>query len=238
MRIRIPARRVVLFAALLALALLIFLPLRLVLGMVDSGFSAREASGTVWSGRLKEGRIGPAALGDLSARLSPLPLLVGRARIEVERPSAAPDRFAGAFGVARNLRSAESVTGVIPVEGVFAPLPIAAIELTDVTVRFRDGQCDRAEGLVRVSVGGEFAGLPLPAGLSGAARCDRGALLLPMTSGSGGEGLALRVFGDGRFEARLSVRATDPALVARLTGAGFTTGPGGYTTTLAGKFSP
>lgn len=235
MRLRVPMRRIVLFGAMFALALIVFLPLRLALGAIDDGLSAREATGPVWAGSLKEARVGPASLGDLNARLAPTPLLIGRARLEVERPSATTDRLSGAFGLGANRRSAESVTGVIPVDALFAPLPIGSLELTDVTVRFRDGTCDRAEGLVKANVSGEIGGLPLPAGLTGAARCDRGALLLPLASGSGTEGLALRIFGDGRYEARLSVRATEPALVARLTASGFALGPSGYAMTLNGK---
>ncbi|HEV2569378.1 type II secretion system protein N [Sphingomonas sp.] len=236
MRILVPTRRLVLFAALFALALLITLPLRLVLGAGDGVITAREATGSVWSGSLKEARLGPASLGDLSARLSPLALLTGQARIEVERPSGAADRFAGAFATSARRRSAESVTGMVPVEGLFGALPIASIELTDVTVRFRDDQCDRAEGLVRATLSSGADGLPLPASVSGAARCDRGALLLPLASGSGAEGVALRIFGDGRYSAELRVRASEPDLVARLTGAGFSTGPGGYVLTIGGRF--
>ena len=236
MRILVPTRRLVLFAALFAVALLVTLPLRLVLGSVDGALSAREASGSAWSGSLKEARLGPASLGDLSAGLSPLALLTGQARIEVERPSGASDRFAGAFATGARWQSAENVTGTIPVGGLFGPLPIASIELTDVTVRFRDDACDRAEGLVRATLSDDAAGLPLPASVSGAARCDRGALLLPLASGSGGEGVSLRVFGDGRYSAELRMQATEPAIVARLTGAGFTTGPGGYVMTIGGRF--
>ena len=235
MRVRVPMRRAALFAAMFAFALILFLPLRLALGPLDDAFAAREASGSVWSGQLKEARIGPASLGDLDARLAPLPLLAGEARIVVARPSGAPDRLLGAFGIGRNRRSAESVTGTVPVESTFAPLPIASLDLTDVTVRFRDGACDRAEGLVRANISGDVAGLDLPAGLSGAVRCDRGALLLPLAGGAG-EGLALRIFGDGRYEAQLSIRATEPAAIARLTGAGFALGPGGYAMTLKGRF--
>jgi general secretion pathway protein N len=235
MRIRAPMGRVVLFGAMLLLALLVFMPLRLALGVIDGGLNAREVTGSIWSGRLNEARIGPVAIGDVSARLAPMPLLVGRARLAVSRDSAAPDRLAGAFDVARNRRSAESVTGTFSVASLFAPLPIAALQLTDVTVRFRDGACGRAEGLVTATVSGEVAGLPLPASLSGAARCDRGALLLPLASGSG-EGLALRIHGDGRYEGRLSARATEPVMVERLTGAGFTPGSSGYTLTMQGRF--
>lgn len=209
MRIRLPMRRVALFLALFVIALVLTLPLRLVLG--GSGITAREASGSLWSGRLKEARLGPAALGDLEARLSPLPLFLGRARIDVERDSAAPDRFAGAFGFSANRRSAESVTGVVPVEGAFGALPVAALDLTDVTVRFRDGACDEAEGLVRATLSAAQPGLP--ASLSGPARCDRGALLLPLTTGAGGEGLAFRAFGDGRWTAELQLRGVPPATV-------------------------
>lgn len=197
MRLRIPARRIVLFAALLALAMLLFLPLRLVLGWAGGPLDAREANGSVWSGSLKEARIGPAALGDLDARLAFLPLFIGQARFEVERPSGAPDRFVGAFSASARRTSAESVTGTVPVEGAFGALPLAALDLTDVTVRFRDDTCDRAEGLVRATLGGAPEGLPTS--LSGSARCDRGALLLPLTGGAGG--VELRVFGDGRWSA-------------------------------------
>lgn len=204
MRIRLPMRRLVLFAGLFVFALLLSLPLRLVLGVGAGALTARQASGTVWSGRLQEARLGPAVLGDLEARLAFLPLLTGRARIEVERDSAAPDRFAGAFVFASNRRSAESVTGLLPMEGAFGALPLASLELTDVTVRFRDGACEEAEGLVRANLVTGQQGLP--ASLSGAARCDRGALLLPLATGAGGEGVELRIAGDGRWSADLRLR--------------------------------
>ena len=209
MRIRIPARRAVVFAGMFVFALLLFLPLRLALGAIDSGLVAREASGSVWSGSLKEARIGPAVLGDLDARLAFLPLLNGEARIEVARPSAAPDRLTGAFGVSRNRRSAESVLGAVPVAGLFGSLPIGTLDFTDVTVRFRDGQCERAEGLVTATISGDVAGLALPASLSGAARCDRGALLLPLRGGAGG--VEARLFGDGRWTAQVRVPGAGPA---------------------------
>jgi general secretion pathway protein N len=206
MRIQVPMRRAVLFAALFAIALVAFLPLRLVLG--GNGLTAREASGSVWAGRLKEARIGPAALGDLDARLAPLPLLVGHARVGLARPSGAPDRLTGALSLARHRRAIESVSGTIPIDSMGA-LPIASLSLTDVTVVFRDGTCDRAEGQVQASL----SGTGLPASLSGAVRCDSGALLLPLASGPGTEGVALRIFGDGRYEAQLNSRTSQAGTV-------------------------
>jgi general secretion pathway protein N len=235
MRIRLPMPRLAIFAILFVLALLLFLPLRLVLGSIP-GLTAREASGSVWGGQLKEARAGPVALGDLSARVAPTPLLVGRLRLELERGRTAADRLRAALSMSRTRLALEGASGLIPVDGVFAPLPVASLDLTDLTVEFRDGQCDRAAGLVRANIAGDVAGLPLPVALNGAARCDRGAVLLPLASGSGGEGLALRLFGDGRYEAQLTVRATEPGLIARLTGAGFAIGPGGYMTAFRGRF--
>jgi general secretion pathway protein N len=200
MRLRIPTRRAVLFAALLALALLVFLPLRLVLGWAGAGISAREVSGTAWSGSLKEARAGAAILGDLDAALAPLPLLLGRARLEVERPSAAPDRLSGALVVSRNMRAAESLTGAVPIDAQVAGAPVESFSLNDVTVRFRDGQCDRAEGQVTANLAGPALGSALPASLSGSLRCDRGDLLLPLAGGAG-PGMALRVSADGRYRA-------------------------------------
>jgi general secretion pathway protein N len=197
MRIRLPMRRVVLFAALFVLALIAFLPLRLVLA--GSGIAAREASGSVWSGALKEARIGPAVLGDLQARVAPLPLLTGRLRIGLSRPGGAADRLSGALIVSRNRRAIENVTGLVPLETSLSALPVTSVELTDVTVRFRDGQCDQAEGMVRANLAG---GTTLPASLSATPRCDRGALSLPFAVGGTGGRIELRIFGDGRWEVR------------------------------------
>ena len=84
MRIRLATGRRALFLAMFAVAVLVLLPMRLALGWasLDSqGFSAREVTGSVWSGRLVEARFGDVALGDLDASVSPLALLIGRARI-------------------------------------------------------------------------------------------------------------------------------------------------------------
>ena len=181
MRLRIPMRRAALFAAMFAVALIAFLPLRMVM---VGGVAARAASGSVWAGHLTEARIGPALLGDLDARLSPLALLSGKARLTFARQG-----FDAALVAGSSRRAAEGVTGIIPLES----LPIASFEATNLTVRFRDGMCESAEGLVRANTD--------RGGLDGAVRCDRGALLLPLASASGQDRLELRVMGDGAYRA-------------------------------------
>ena len=56
--------------------------------------------------------------------------------------------------------------------------------------------------------------------MSGRARCDGGALLLPLQGASGMERLDLRLFADGRWQARFQVAGD----AAALSGAGFAGG--------------
>ena len=239
-RIALRTRPAALIGALLLVALLVFLPMRLALGwfgLGEQGLVARRVSGSLWGATLTEARFGDLVLGDLSARLSPLPLLIGRARVALAGPdmaSATPLR--AALTVSRHAIGLDHASGNLPTGRVFAPLPVTTLDLDDVTVRFRDGRCEAAEGRVRATLAGEAAGVPLPASLSGAARCDGGALLLPLASQAGTEQIALRVEGDGRYRAELTVQSTDPTLAARLEGAGFTPDAGGYRLSIEGRF--
>lgn len=239
-RVRLATGPGVLFAALLVLFLLALLPMRLALGWVGldtAGFTARTVSGSVWAGHLGEARFGDVALGDLDAGLSPIQLLVARARIDLAGRaggSAAP--LTGAIGITRHSLGLDDVTGVIPVGRVFAPVPVTMLDLDDVTVRFLDGRCDHAEGRVRAVLSGEVAGVPVPPSLAGTARCDAGALFLPLGSQAGGEGVALRLWPDGRYRAELTLAPPDPAAAAKLALAGFGQTAAGYQLSIEGRF--
>lgn len=228
MRITLPFGRAVFFAGALAVALFALFPLRLALGgLADAGFSAREATGSVWRGRLVEARVAGAPLGDLDAALRPLPLLLGRARTELARAGeGAP--LAGALIVSRHGIAIDGVTAHIPLGAGAGPLPLAAIDLSSVSVAFRDGLCERADGLVRAEVVGDVAGIALPGGLSGGARCEGGALLLPLASQSGMERLTVTLRGGGTWRAELAVRPSGAASPAALLASGFTPSPEGY----------
>lgn len=239
-RIALRTRPAALIGAMLLVALLVFLPMRLALGwfgLGEHGLIARRVSGSIWGATLTEARFGDLVLGDVSARLAPLPLLVGRARVALAGPDpggAAPLR--AALTVGRHVVGLDDATGTLPTGIIFAPLPVTTLALDDLTVRFRDGRCESAEGRVRAMLAGEAAGLPLPASVSGAARCEGGALLLPLASQAGTEAIALRVEGDGRYRAELTVRSTDPALATRLEGAGFTATGAGHRLSIEGRF--
>lgn len=235
-RIRLRTGPVALFGAALVIALLIFLPMRLVLGIVglgQQGFSARTVEGSVWDGRLNEARFGTLPLGSLDASLSPFALLLGRARVSVHGD---PGLIDGAITLSRHGQGIDGMTATLPTGGAFAPLPVSQLSLEAVTVHFTDGLCDSAEGRVRARLIGEAAGIALPAEVSGNARCDGGALLLPLASQSGNEAIDLRITGNGRYTAALRIVPADPAAGERLTAAGFVAGQGGYRLSVEGSF--
>ena len=115
-------------------------------------------------------------------------------------------------------------------------VPVSALDLDDVSVRFRDGQCETAEGRVRATLAGDVGGIALPQSVSGIARCDGTALLLPLASQSGTESIALRIEGAGTYRAELSLRPSDPLAVQKLEQAGFVNGPNGYRLAIEGRF--
>lgn len=242
MRIRLATRPGVLLGAMVALALVAFLPLRLALawfGLDDAGLTARRVDGSIWAGRLTEARLGPVALGDLESHLSPWGLLLGRARISFEsRGVVAPAApLHGAVTVSRHGLAADDVTASLATGRLFAPLPVTALDLDAVTVRFRDGACLRAEGRVRATLGGSVAGVPLPATVAGDARCDGAALLLPLASQAGNEGVTLRVTADGAYHADFVVQpGADPAAAARLASFGFVPTATGQRLSVEGRF--
>lgn len=235
-RIRLTTGPAALFGAALAIALILFLPLRLALGWAglgDVGLSARAASGSIWWGSLSEARFGGVRLGDLKAGLSPLQLLAGRAQVSLEARDATRTLH-GAIGVSRHGFGIDHATATLAGDSVFAPLPVAALELDDVSVRFQDGECRRAEGRVRATLGGDLGGIGLAQGMSGTARCEGGALLLPLTSQSASESIALRLWSSGRYRAELSVQPTDPAAAAALVLNGFQQSGQGYVLAVEG----
>lgn len=224
-RIALPLRRPLFLGVAVLAALLLTLPLRIALGALGlpaQGLSARAAEGSIWSGRLVEARLAGVPLGDLRVGLHPLPLLAGRARLGFARTGAdAADDARGRVTISRHLLGLDGATLALPVARLFAPLPIRLVTLGDASVRFRDGICEAADGLVRAELAGAIGGVALPGGFSGTARCDGGALLLPLASQSGDERLALRLLGGGRYHVEVALRPADAAAQARLTAAGF-----------------
>lgn len=205
MRLRLRWWRELFFLGTLLFSLVALLPLRFALGWLgfaDKGLAAREATGSVWLGALAEARFGNAPLGDVATRLRVLPLLVGRARLDLEQ---ADDGLRGGVTVSRHGFGIDDASGRIEAPAL-ADLPPPTLDLADLSVRFADGLCVHAEGLVKARFAGELGSVPLNAGFSGEARCDGQALLLPLVGQSGSDRLEVRLFADGRYRIDAALR--------------------------------
>ncbi|SEM42574.1 type II secretion system protein N (GspN) [Sphingomonas gellani] len=238
-RIRLRAGPSALFGMLLAAALLLFLPLRLVLGWLDAGsvgLTARSAGGSVWAGSLTDAHLGRLALGDLRAHLSPWSLLIGRARVELDGRGDAADRLRGAVTVSRHRAGLDDFTASLATGALFAPLPVTRLDLDAVSVHFADGGCRDAVGRVTVALSPGAAGIALPATLTGTPRCDGTALLLPLVSTAGSESVTVRMSSAGSYSARFLVRPSDPAAAQKLEAAGFAPSADGHQLSIEGRF--
>ena len=237
-RLWLPVRRWV-FLGLATVALLVVLtPLRVGAGLVGLdrlGVSARQMTGLIWSGKVIEGRVGPLPLGRLDVALNPLALLIGQGRLSFAgHPRATAPAETGLTGRVIGRRGGSELVGVsgsVEVGGLVGGLPAGLMTLTDFGALWEAGRCQEATGRVRLDLNGPVAGLPLGS-LSGAPRCDGGALLLPLASGTGAERLDVRL-DNGGAKAALVVRSDDAAAVPLLAAAGFRPAAEGYTLPLA-----
>ncbi len=230
-------RRILIGLAIFA-AIILFLPLRLagaLIGFDTLGLTARSAGGTVWSGQLDQARLGPVDLGTLDVGLKPLPLLLGRASMDIERAAAEGTQpLAGTVSVGIGRRAIEGLTGSVGGNSI-GGLPIESIAFDNATVVFADGRCVEAAGRATVTVGLSIAGLQLRNGMTGGLNCEGPDLVTTLTGQSGLERLRLTVDAEGNYVARLMVQSTDPFLGAALTAAGFGPTDQGYVRTSRGR---
>ena len=224
-------------AAALILGLVATFPLSLafgVIGLGDMGIAARSLRGPVWWGRAEELSIGGVRLGTVNIFLDPFHLLIGQAQVEFIRVNGRADDLLGALLAGPGVRGLETVTGSVPLGSALGPLPVNRATFDKFSVRFSGGGCASAEGHVRVQLATLAKGLDLANGLSGDARCDGDALLLPLTSQSGQEKLDFRVRPDGAYEATMRIRTNDPALTGALAAGGFQSAGGEQMLRIAG----
>lgn len=210
--------------AIFLVALLALFPMRLafgILGLDGYGISARTVAGSVWWGRMRALVVGEIPLGNVDAGVSPLRMLIGQARLGIVRDAGQGNDIRGALLAGVGGMGVSHVTGTLPLGAAAAPLPVSAVELTDLTARFAGGRCVEAEGQVHARMAGDIAGLNLSQGMRGTAKCEGEKLLLPLVSQSGLEQLDIRVGADGRYRGEFRVKTSDADLVRSLEGLGF-----------------
>ncbi len=218
------------------LALIAFFPLRVALGMSDLdriGFTARQVGGTIWYGRIGQLHLRSHPLGTFEVQLDPLALLIGRVSMRFNRMDDPQGMLEGRL-VAGLGRGVKEASGRVATGGMFAPLPIDALDLDDLTVVFRNGVCVQAAGRVTPVMSAPVPGLQF-AGLTGTMQCDGERARVEMASASGAERVDFYVHSSGRYRGWLSVRTTSPEVNATLSVLGFRPSPQGLTLTVNGR---
>ncbi|MCX7285243.1 MAG: type II secretion system protein N [Novosphingobium sp.] len=216
-------------AGIVVLALIVLLPLRLVLGLAaPDAVSARSVEGSVWDARIAELNVGPLPLGTVEAGLEPLPLLIGRAQFAISREGFAAHAFAGG-GISR-------ASGSLALPDGLGGLPVSAITFGDFSADFSGGACREASGTLGLTLTSLGPLLPDAITLSGKARCEKGALVVPMRGAQGMEQLTLRLTGDGRWQADLVLAGLPTETADALRAGGFDARPGGIGIATSGAF--
>ena len=231
MTLRLPFGPRVALLLVALVALVATFPMRLALDALDldaRGLTAREVRGPVWGAQLAQVKVRDVMIGEVRAGLSPWSLLVGTARIRLTDGPLTGSVYTGlrSFGV-------EGLNGALPSVAAMPPLPASALTLENVTIGFRDGVCDRAEGTARLAVA-PVAGIGIGE-MRATARCDGEAALLPFQADSGVATAEMRVLAAGRYSLTLTMMGADAQLTNALTAAGFRTSPTGLSMTVEGS---
>lgn len=220
--------------ALLSMLALLLLPLRAALRYMDAGsrsISAIDATGTIWSGRLRNASWRGHRLGDVSMALQPLSLLVGVRRVELVSTRLSGDVLDGrVYGI-------EQVYGEIVLDRLQAiPGLHLTIRMRDLAATFSQGRCRDAGG--RVTVEARLAGLDTLLQLQGQPTCDRQDVVLALAStGHPRAKVTLRVDAQGRYRMHTALQVDDASAAAGLQLAGFVRGSEGWSRTHSGRLS-
>jgi general secretion pathway protein N len=221
-------RPALVFSAMLVVALLLLLPLRLALtaaGLDGAGLAARTVSGSLWSGRMTSASWRGVPLGDGRAGLSPLGLVTGNVRLNWRGDTIS--------GVVVHKRGGGGVDGVT---GDIGPLKIGGMALQRVgfeavDIGFDGEQCSRAGGQLTVQPGGALA---MAGTMTGTPRCDGDAVVVPLVSADGAAQIELRARANAGYAAKITIEPLAESARAGLLAAGFQPTPQGVMMTVEG----
>ena len=231
------ARWIAWTAGIAALALIALFPLRLALAWSDFeriGFSARQVAGSIWYGRIGDLHLRSQPVGTLEVRVDPVAALFGTIKMRFDRLDSPEGPLAGHFLAGRS-RGIRSTSGRIAVAEMFAPIPLAALELSDVTILFRDGLCAEASGRIAPVLAAPIPGVQFDPALAGPVECDGERAHVRLESASGAERIEFYVQESGDYRAWMSIRSSDPIVNAALATFGFRSSPEGLRLTMDGR---
>lgn len=231
---RVPAL-ILVFAVALAVSMIAFWPLRAGMTAANAGslgLSARDVSGTIWSGRLEGAALGVQPLGDLRARVFFLPLVAGETRVALTGEGV----FGGLF-----IRRGDAMA----VEGLDIRAPISALglpgagtaTLSRAAFGFDGSACEAASGRARIEgLAGTGWAAPM---LEGPLTCEDGRLVARLAGQDASVDLSANLAFErsGRWMLDLVARPTDPLISAALSAQGFQPGPDGLTYSTTGRIA-
>ncbi|MBV6866130.1 MULTISPECIES: type II secretion system protein N [Xanthomonas] len=204
-------RWALLLVSMVGVALLAFVPLRLVLPREGLPFSVLDVEGPIWAGTLRQVQWQGIAFGDVAVRPRLWPLVRGERQVQLQSTQL---HLRLVDGAQRGIRNARGQLLVRQPGGV--ALIDLALQLQQVDLLFDATGCVQAHGRVSLQVlasgAGELPGLP-PLRLSGQPACvDHTAVLtlLPDTALPAGvqAEAQLQLWPDGRWQLQSRV---DPA---------------------------
>lgn len=219
------------------LALIGLFPLRLAFAWSDlgqMGFAARQVGGTIWFGRIGDLHLRSQPIGTLEVTVNPLAMLFGSVDMHFERLDSPEGPLSGNL-IAGSSRGIRSTSGRIAVADLFAPVPVGALELSDVTILFRNGQCFEASGRITPIITVPLPGVRLDPGLAGAVECDGERARVALSSASGAERIDFYFHENGNYRARMSIRSADPLVNSGLAVFGFRPTPQGLSLSVDGR---
>ncbi|WP_265587563.1 type II secretion system protein N [Sphingomicrobium arenosum] len=231
-------RRWILFSVVVfAVALVTLFPLRLAMDMAlgqSSLLSARQVAGSVWSGRIGDAMLGRERLGSFDVALRPLPLVIGRTEVAVERLGDPDGPLSGRFFLSGPSEGVASLDGRVAIAGLVAPLPIEALRFDRVDALFDTGGCKQAQGTVTAIPAAAIAFLG--GELSGPVSCAEDGRVVALLSGPrGAEEVELALDAEGNLETIVTISGAPPALGEALAAYGFARGDAGWSLRVAGR---
>jgi len=210
------------------------LPLRLAVAgdaLAGLGVNAIEATGSIWSGRLRAATWRGHPQGDVAVSLRPLSLLAGVRRLRLSTPALSLDLLRGRRSGFEHASGRLELPLGAPLAGTLA------LSLDDARLVFGDGICRQAGGRIEAEFTAE--GLPGPLRLAGSPACDdgRGRILLSTQPGPGALPVeaGITIDAQGRYQVRSLVRTTDDAFAQALGNAGFQPTPEGMARVQRGR---
>ncbi|WP_417490578.1 type II secretion system protein N [Maricaulis sp.] len=219
------------FLLALLVGLVVFLPLKLVLGLAGPGLdlSRAEIHGTVWNGSVRGARISGQPLRRVQIRLHPLALFTGRARADWVitdpglrgRGQAAIDGR-GDWSVSHaRLAASPDRLGIRPIPGL---TETALVDISIERLDYRGGACAQAAGEISASIPGGQAqafGVALP-DMTGPVQCRDGRLAVLVSGESADMTVeAEALVASASSEWQIGVETANPDLANALAFSGF-----------------